>query len=43
MKIIEREGKTTSKVIESFMKEFNLTLDDFKFEVIEKGSSSFLN
>jgi len=43
MKIIEREGKTTSKVIESFMKEFNITLDDFKFEVIEKGSSSFLN
>jgi spoIIIJ-associated protein len=43
MKIIEREGKTTSKIIESFMKEFNVTLDDFKFEVIEKGSSSFLN
>ncbi len=43
MKIIEREGKTTSKVIEKFMKEFNLTLNDFKFEVLEKGSTSFLN
>ena len=43
MKIIEREGKSTSKVIEKFMKEFDLTLDDFKFEVLEKGSTSFLN
>lgn len=43
MKVIEREGKSTSKIIESFMKEFDLTLNDFKFEVIEKGSSSFLN
>jgi len=39
MKIIEREGKTTSKVIESFMNEFDLTLNDFKFEVVEKESS----
>lgn len=43
MKIIEREGRSTSKVIENFMKEFDLTLDDFKFEVLEKGSTSFLN
>lgn len=43
MKIIEREGKSTPKIIEAFMKEFNLTLNDFKFEVIDKGTSSFLN
>jgi len=43
MKIIEREGKTTPRIIEAFMKEFNVTLDDFKFEVIDKGTTSFLN
>ncbi|MBN1326636.1 MAG: Jag N-terminal domain-containing protein [Candidatus Cloacimonetes bacterium] len=43
MKVIEREGKSTAKIISGFMKEHNLTLEDFKFEVIEEGSSSFLN
>ncbi|MBN2460726.1 MAG: Jag N-terminal domain-containing protein [Candidatus Cloacimonetes bacterium] len=43
MKCIEREGKSASQIIENFIKEFNLTLNDFKFEVVEEGSSSFLN
>ncbi|HHE39369.1 MAG TPA: KH domain-containing protein [Candidatus Cloacimonetes bacterium] len=43
MKIIEKEGKSTSKIIAEFMEEHNLKLEDFKFEVIEKGSSGFLN
>ena len=43
MKTITREGKSTSKVISDFMQENNLVLDDFKFEVIEEGSSGILN
>jgi len=43
MKIIEKEGNSTSKIIEEFMQENNLELNDFKFEVIEEGTSSFLN
>ncbi len=43
MKIIEKEGKSTSKIIAEFMEEHKLKLEDFKFEVIEKGSSGFLN
>ena len=39
MKIIERQGKSASRITEDFMKEFNLKLDNFKFEVIEEGSS----
>ena len=35
-------GKSTSKIISDFMKEHNLELNDFKFEVIEEGSSGFL-
>ena len=42
MKIIEREGKTTSSVIADFMKEFDLTLDNFRFKVTDEGSSGFL-
>jgi len=43
MKIIERKGKSTSAIIASFMKEFDLQLEDFKFEVTERGTSGFLN
>jgi spoIIIJ-associated protein len=42
MKVIKREGKTTSAVINSFMKEFNLNLQDFTFEVVEEGSKGVL-
>ncbi len=42
MKVIEREGKTTSAVINSFMKEFGLDLQDFTFEVVEEGSKGVL-
>jgi len=35
-------GKSTSKIISEFMKENNLELNDFKFEVVEEGSSSFM-
>jgi len=43
MKSIIKEGKSTQSIISEFMKEYNLTLDDFKFNVIEKGSNGFLN
>jgi len=43
MKEILREGKSTSKIIESFMAEFDLKLEDFKFDVVEEGTSGFLN
>ena len=42
MRELVKEGKSTSAIINEFMKEFNLKLDDFKFEVIEEGSSGFL-
>jgi len=42
MKNIIREGKSTSQIVNDFMKEFNLKLEDFKFEVIKEGSKSFL-
>ncbi|MCF7857777.1 MAG: Jag N-terminal domain-containing protein [Candidatus Cloacimonetes bacterium] len=35
-------GKSTSKLISAFMKKNNLDLNDFKFEVVEEGSSGFL-
>ena len=35
-------GKSTSKIISEFMKEHNLELNDFKFEVVEEGSSGFM-
>jgi spoIIIJ-associated protein len=35
-------GKSTSKIISDFMKEHNLGLNDFKFEVVEEGSNGFL-
>ncbi|RLC49367.1 MAG: hypothetical protein DRZ79_06120 [Candidatus Cloacimonadota bacterium] len=41
MKNIIREGKSTSEIVNSFMKEFNLKLEDFKFEVIEENSKGF--
>ena len=41
MKIIEKQGKSTSKIISEFMAENNLPLDDFKFEVVEEGSTGF--
>ena len=43
MKSIIKEGKSTQSIIADFMKEYNLTLQDFKFNVIEKGSSGFFN
>lgn len=43
MREIIKEGKSTSAIISEFMNEFNLKLDDFKFEVIEQGSHKFLN
>jgi spoIIIJ-associated protein len=42
MQTIIKEGKSTSHVISDFMKEHNLELIDFKFEVIEKGAKGFL-
>ncbi len=42
MKTIERKGKSTSTIIAAFMKEFNYSLDDFKFEVTDEGKSGFL-
>lgn len=41
MKIIEREGKSTSAVINNFMNEFDLNINDFKFEILEEGASNF--
>ena len=35
-------GKSTSKIISEFMRENGLELNDFKFEVVEEGSSGFL-
>ena len=35
-------GKSTSKIISDFMKENNLELNDFKFEVVEEGSNGFM-
>jgi spoIIIJ-associated protein len=43
MKILQREGKTTSAIIADFMREFELKLEDFKIDVIDEGSSGFLN
>jgi len=43
MKEILRQGKSTSKIIESFMAEHNLKLDEFKFDVVEEGTGGFLN
>ena len=42
MRELIKEGKSTSAIINEFMKEFKLKLDDFKFEVIEEGSNGFL-
>lgn len=42
MQTVEKQGKSTSIIISDFMKETNLKLDDFKFEVIEEGSRGFL-
>ncbi len=42
MRELVKEGKSTSAIINEFMKEFKLKLDDFKFEVIEEGSNGFL-
>lgn len=41
MKIIEREGKSTSEVINNFMNEFHLNINDFNFEILEEGASNF--
>jgi len=43
MKEILREGKSTSKIIESFMAEYELKLEEFKFDVVEEGTGGFLN
>ncbi len=42
MKEIIVTGKSTSKIISDFMKEYNLELNDFKFEVVEEGASGFM-
>ena len=42
MKTIEKQGKSTSRVISDFMKEYNLKLEDFKFEVVDEGKKGFL-
>lgn len=42
MRTVIKEGKSTSAVISAFMKESNLKLDEFKFEVIEEGSKGLL-
>ncbi len=42
MKEILVTGKSTSKIISDFMQEHNLGLNDFKFEVVEEGSSGFM-
>ncbi len=42
MKTIQREGKSTSAIISGFMKEFNLQLEDFKFEVVDEGKKGLL-
>ena len=41
MKVIEKEGRSTSRIINDFIKENNVSLNDFKFEVLEQGSSGF--
>lgn len=38
MQSIIKEGRSTSAVIADFMKEKNVSLDDFKFEVVDEGS-----
>ncbi len=43
MKIIEKEGKSTSEIIADFMQEYKMDLNNFKFEVIKKGSPGFLH
>lgn len=43
METLIKEGKSTQTIIAEFMKENNYSLDDFKFEVIEKGAGGFLN
>lgn len=43
MKKLVKKGKSTSAIIAEFMKETNLKMDDFKFEVIEEGKKGFLN
>ena len=42
MRTVIKEGKSASAVISALMKESNLKLDDFKFEVIEEGSRGIL-
>ncbi|MDO9577266.1 MAG: RNA-binding cell elongation regulator Jag/EloR [Candidatus Cloacimonadales bacterium] len=42
MRTVIKEGKSTSAVISEFMKESNLKLDEFKFEVMEEGSKGLL-
>ncbi len=43
MKSIIKEGKSTQQIISEFMAEYNLKLDEFKFNVLEKGSNGFFN
>lgn len=42
MQTVEKQGKSTSVVISDFMKEYNLKLEEFKFEVIDEGTKGFL-
>ncbi|MBT3168405.1 MAG: KH domain-containing protein [Candidatus Cloacimonetes bacterium] len=42
MREIIKIGKSTSTVIAHFMKQNNLQLEDFKFEVIDEGAKGFL-
>jgi len=43
MKEIQREGISTEKVINDFMKEFNISKEDISYTVINKGSKGVLS
>ncbi|MDY6915337.1 MAG: RNA-binding cell elongation regulator Jag/EloR [Candidatus Cloacimonadota bacterium] len=42
MKTIVKTGKSTSAIIAEFMQEYNVKMENIKFEVIEEGSKGFL-
>lgn len=42
MKEIQREGKSVETIIDSFLKEFNLSKEDINYSVLEKGSQGLI-
>ena len=42
MQDLIKEGKSTAAIIADFMKETNLKLEEFKFEIVEEGSKGVL-